>query len=224
LDINEIKKDRRTFAWLLTFSILQILPVPVGIFSMFTNIAYVWCTCIPPAAAALLAAINLFLHPQLLYGTQSPVAKQPSPVEEPPESIELAPIVQLPAPPKAVMDEALFNEKKELLEKLMAENKPWLNSNYALADLANDLRISVHQASALINQATGRNFNDYINQQRIDHAIALIKEGKSTDLNMKGIAELCGFNNRNTFTLAFKKFTGMSPSEFRDRMRYGHGS
>lgn len=203
---QDIRSNPKRFAWLLTFSILQVLPVPIGIFSMLTNIAYVWCTCVAPAASALLASVNLFLYPQLLYGMEVPKASQ------------LTLKTDLPPPAKTNFQDAVLSSKKDQLEKLMAETKPYLNSNYSLADLANGLQLSLHQTSALINQATGRNFNDYINQHRINYAIGLIKAGKAADLNMKGIAELCGFNNRNTFTLAFKKFTGMSPSTFLDNM------
>ena len=196
------------YNWLLTFTILQILPVPIGIFSMLTSIAYVWCTCVPPAAAAFLASVNLFLYPQVMYGLQSPEPDEP------------APKADLAASSISATQDPLVNPKKALLEKLMAENRPWLNSNYSLAHLANDLQMSLHQASALINQATGTNFNDYMNQHRINYAIDLIKAGKTANLNMKGISDLCGFNNRNTFTNAFKKVTGMSPSEFLYTMRY----
>jgi len=203
LDKNDKQEKRKMYNWLITFSILQLLPVPIGIFSMLTSIAYVWCTCVPPAGAAFLASINLFLYPQVLYGMQS----------------SQTPKVHPPALPKAVTEDAPVNKKKALLEKLMAESKPWLNNNYTLADLANALQMPLHQASALINQATGTNFNDYINQYRINYAIDLIKAGKTVHLNMKGISELCGFNNRNTFTIAFKKVTGISPSAFLETLR-----
>lgn len=211
VDKNDKQRNRKMYNWLLTFSVLQILPVPIGIFSMLTSIGYVWCTCIPPAAAAFLASVNLFLYPQVLYGMQSPEKSHPAPIEE------------QPAPTLSVIQAVLVSQKKALLQKIMEESRPWLNSNYTLADLANDLQMSLHQASALINQATGKNFNDYLNQHRINYAIDLIKAGKAVNLNLKGISELCGFNNRNTFTNAFKKVTGMSPSEFLYTLRYRRG-
>jgi len=96
----------------------------------------------------------------------------------------------------------------------MKENRPFLNSNYSLKELAIDLNIPTHQASAFINQATGKNFNDYLNHKRIEYCLDFIKEGKAENLNMNGISQQCGFNNRNTFANAFKKFTGKLPSEY----------
>ena len=80
--------------------------------------------------------------------------------------------------------------------------------------MATSLSFPQYQLSALINQEYGMNFNELINKYRIDYAVHNIREGKATHLNINGLADQCGFNNRNSFTTAFKKFTGLTPSEY----------
>ena len=100
------------------------------------------------------------------------------------------------------------------LEFFLQRNKPFLQHSYSLQELATSLSFPLYQLSALINQEYKTNFNDLINKYRIEQALQIIKEGKNTHLNINGLADRCGFNNRNSFTNAFKKFTGLTPSEY----------
>jgi AraC-like DNA-binding protein len=218
LQLNILKRIEKSikrqnplwFRWQLIYTFLQVLIFGPALFSIITGHYIVWSTSIPPAAGALLSAITLYLYPQILYGVQNKTSPPPAP---PPPS----PPPPAPSPPirqKPTLDEEIVKQLTQSLIKLMKENKPFLNSNYSLKELAIDLNIPTHQASAFINQAIGKNFNDYLNYQRIEYCLQFIKEGKAGNLNMNGISQQCGFNNRNTFTNAFKKFTGKLPSEY----------
>ena len=107
-----------------------------------------------------------------------------------------------------------LNHMKYELEFFLQRNQPFLQHSYSLQQLATSLSFPLYQLSALINQEYRTNFNDLINKYRIEHALRIIKEGKNTNLNINGLADRCGFNNRNSFTNAFKKFTGLTPSEY----------
>jgi AraC-like DNA-binding protein len=48
----------------------------------------------------------------------------------------------------------------------------------------------------------------------VGHCQKLMKSGAVDRLNMHGLAFECGFHNRNSFTTAFKKFTGRTPSDY----------
>jgi AraC-like DNA-binding protein len=99
---------------------------------------------------------------------------------------------------------------------LMQKEKPYLKSNLKLGDLAIDLGMTPHQLSQLINQQLNQNFTDFINQYRIREAQKLVLED-TQDSKLIGIAIDVGFNNKTSFIAAFKKFTGMLPSEFRSQ-------
>lgn len=107
-----------------------------------------------------------------------------------------------------------LQEIKERLQKLIQEDKVFLKKRYTITELAIQMQISVHLLSAFINQQFGMNFNDFINRLRISYSKELIDSGNATELNIFGLAAKCGFNNRNTFTTAFKKYTGTCPSEY----------
>jgi AraC-like DNA-binding protein len=58
-------------------------------------------------------------------------------------------------------------------------------------------------------------FIDLINQKRIQYCIQKLDSGDWKNFKVEAIAHECGFNNRNSFTNAFKKFKGVSPSEYK---------
>lgn len=100
------------------------------------------------------------------------------------------------------------------LKGIMTENKPFLKRGYHIKELAAELQIPVHQLSAFLNQVLGMNFSDHINKYRIDHCIDLINTNSSSRLNLQQLSKICGFNNRSSFTTAFKKFTGQKPFDY----------
>jgi AraC-like DNA-binding protein len=100
------------------------------------------------------------------------------------------------------------------MNDFMDDSLPYLQTKYSVRNLASDLNIAPHHLSMLLNREMGINFNDYLNRYRITYCKQLMRKGEADNLNLKGLSALCGFNNRNTFTTAFKKFTGHTPSDF----------
>ena len=100
------------------------------------------------------------------------------------------------------------------LKDLMIEKKPFLQRGYHIKELAAELQIPVHQLSAFLNQELGMHFSDHINKYRIDHCIEIINTNLSGRPNLKQLSKICGFNNRSSFTTAFKKFTGQKPFDY----------
>ncbi len=107
-----------------------------------------------------------------------------------------------------------IEDLKWRLTMLMDSKKPFLIKGYHMKDMAEDLRIQVYQLSAFMNQVMGMNFNDYVNRYRIRYCEGLIKNTKTTLPSLKELASQSGFNNRNSFADAFKKFTGQRPSDY----------
>lgn len=107
-----------------------------------------------------------------------------------------------------------IEDLKWRLTMLMDSKKPFLIKGYHMKDMAEDLRIPVYQLSAFMNQVMGMNFNDYVNRFRIRYCESLIMNTKTTLPSLKELASQSGFNNRNSFADAFKKFTGQRPSDY----------
>lgn len=103
---------------------------------------------------------------------------------------------------------------EEQLRIVLQTGRNYLRPRYSIRDLSEETKIPVYRLSAYVNQCEEMNFNDYINRLRIGYCIELITSGRAEGLNLKGLAAQCGFSNRNTFTIAFKKFAGYNPSEY----------
>ncbi|MBO9201730.1 MULTISPECIES: helix-turn-helix domain-containing protein [Niastella] len=100
------------------------------------------------------------------------------------------------------------------LNTYMLQHQPFLKPHYKLKDLAEDLQMPLHQLSAFLNKRLGMHFTDYLNQFRVKYCEDLIKNERPGKINLKELVPKCGFHNRNTFTSAFKKFTGKTPSDY----------
>lgn len=107
------------------------------------------------------------------------------------------------------------------LEQFMHEKKPFLKPGYTIKQLAGDMLVPSHQLSAHINQKLGMHFSDFLNQYRIKYCEDLIQSGNAANLSLQELAAKCGFQNRNTFASAFRKFTGQTPGDYTRRyIRY----
>lgn len=71
--------------------------------------------------------------------------------------------------------------------------------------------------SAFFKQAMGISLWNYISSRRIDRAIQLLASG-DRKRNMLDVAAECGFNNSANFNKTFKKFTGVTPREYKNNM------
>ncbi len=110
-----------------------------------------------------------------------------------------------------------IEEIKAILDAYLKSEKPYLQENLKLSDLATSLNIPNYQLSEVINNNLGKNFFDFINQYRIEEAKTLLKNPSCADLKIIAIAFDSGFGNKATFNRVFKKSTGMTPSEYKSR-------
>jgi AraC-like DNA-binding protein len=102
----------------------------------------------------------------------------------------------------------------ERVSKFMEIQKPYLNPDLNLSDLANLLQMNRAELSKIINTGFNKNFNDFINEFRVNTFKEKLKLGAHKQLSLLGIAYDCGFNSKATFNRVFKKITHTSPSEF----------
>lgn len=105
---------------------------------------------------------------------------------------------------------------KNLLE-LIVEKELYKDSLLSLLRLSRQLNVSEKQLSQIINENAGTNFNDFVNGYRIKEAQRLISCKEKETINILQIAYEVGFNSKSTFNSSFKKFTNVTPSEFRKR-------
>jgi AraC-like DNA-binding protein len=104
------------------------------------------------------------------------------------------------------------------IKNFMQTQKPYLDPNITLTSFANQLSISPHHLSQLINERFQCNFYDFINEHRIEEAKQLLTKPQShRKVTVLEILYAVGFNSKSVFNTAFKKYVGMTPTRFRNR-------
>lgn len=101
------------------------------------------------------------------------------------------------------------------ISQYMEQKKPFLDNELSLKSFAQQLGLSPHHLSQVINDNFGKTFNQYINEFRIKEAQRLLTSPEFAQDHIIQIAYQCGFNNKSTFNQAFKKSVGKTPSQFR---------
>jgi AraC-like DNA-binding protein len=104
------------------------------------------------------------------------------------------------------------------LEQVMIFNKPYLSEEITLSDIAVLLSVTTHQLSMIINLHFNMNFYTFINKYRIEEAKQILSAPENRDANILSIAFRSGFNSKTTFNAMFKKFTGITPSQYRSNL------
>ncbi|WP_162200450.1 helix-turn-helix domain-containing protein [Kordia jejudonensis] len=111
--------------------------------------------------------------------------------------------------PQEIIDAVLIK-----LDKFEKTHK-FTKRSYTLTKLAKELDTNSTYLSKIINMTKGMNFAKYMNEIRIDYAITQLKENKQfRSYTIKAIAIDVGFNNAQSFSVAFNKKTGIHPSYF----------
>jgi len=111
-------------------------------------------------------------------------------------------------------EEKVSAEDIEKLKSHMELEKPYLNPDLNLSDLSDELQINRAELSKIINSGFNKNFNDFINEYRVNTFKEKLNLGEHKQLSLLGIAYDCGFNSKATFNRVFKKITQISPTEF----------
>ncbi|WGD34227.1 helix-turn-helix domain-containing protein [Olleya sp. YS] len=108
-----------------------------------------------------------------------------------------------------------FSEDQVIaIKQFMETEKPYLNPDLNLSDLAKQVDLTRAQLSEIINSAFNKNFNDFVNNYRVEAFKDMLKAGKQKQLSLLGIAQECGFNSKATFNRVFKKLTNHSPTQY----------
>lgn len=111
-----------------------------------------------------------------------------------------------------------YQSQIEKLKSFLEQEKPYLNSELTLTLLAEQMQMSRNNLSELINSGMNENFYNLINRYRVDKVKELMNDKKFRDYTLLAIAYDAGFASKATFNAIFKKFTGLTPSEYRNRL------
>lgn len=124
-------------------------------------------------------------------------------------------------PQQEILDQATLREYKEKVKSLLARERLYLNPDVTLQDFAAQLGINARYLSYTINTGFGKTFFELINEYRIMHARGLLLEEGAEKRTVLEVMYESGFNSKSAFNTAFKKYTGLTPSGFKNTRKAG---
>lgn len=105
------------------------------------------------------------------------------------------------------------------LLKFMEESKPYLEQDLSLFKLSEEMQLSPNHLSQIINSLRQQNFFDFINAYRVEEVKKLMALPQADQMTLLGLGMEAGFKSKASFNRAFKKFTGLTPSVYKEELR-----
>lgn len=101
-----------------------------------------------------------------------------------------------------------------LIQKVITRIDADITAELSLTSLAEMLNVNPSYLSSLFKKETGSTLTQYINQGKVERAKRLLS---TTNMQIQNVAQACGVLDVNYFTKIFKKYTGKTPNEFRNK-------
>ncbi len=101
------------------------------------------------------------------------------------------------------------------MKEIMEFEKAFADEDFSLKTMSRDLEITPQQLSQILNEKLGKNFNTFLNEYRINEARKILIEEPARSIS--SVSNAVGFNSNTSFTLAFTKHEGISPSKYRKK-------
>jgi ligand-binding sensor domain-containing protein/AraC-like DNA-binding protein len=105
------------------------------------------------------------------------------------------------------------------LTYLMEVENLYRNADLTLRSLAEKMSISTHLLSQILNEELNRGFADFINSYRIKEAQKILQSPGGAQKKMAVVAFEVGFNTVVAFYNAFKKYTDMTPAQYKKKAK-----
>lgn len=103
------------------------------------------------------------------------------------------------------------------LESLLDVEKVYRRDDLSLASLADEVSVTPHQLSWLINHVLGVSYTDLVNGHRVAEVRERLSDPTSNHTSLLRVALEAGFNSKAAFNRAFKRHTGLTPSQYKTR-------
>lgn len=118
-------------------------------------------------------------------------------------------------------DDVYSMEIYDRLLQYFDEEKPYLNPEMNIAEVAKNIFTNKVYLSKAVNACTGRNFCQFVNYYRIRYALDLFISDPA--MKITHIARMSGFNTFPTFNLAFRLYMNETPRDWCRRYIQEHG-
>lgn len=108
--------------------------------------------------------------------------------------------------------EDIPTQNHEVIKKSILYISQHFSEEMTLEDVAEQVHLNAAYFSSVFKQSTGSSFKEYLNMIRIEESKRLLA---NTDYTILDIAVAVGFEDQSYFTKVFKKYTGLTPRQYR---------
>jgi len=115
------------------------------------------------------------------------------------------------------LDETKADQLKENIEELIQDKDILSDLDLNLASFSKKLNEKEYLISQVINTLYNKNFQEFINSYRIEYAKTILTQ--KPEIKIIHVALDCGYKSTVTFNRQFKKYEGMTPSEYRNNFK-----
>lgn len=116
---------------------------------------------------------------------------------------------------KSGLKDNIANDYLEQLIIFMEESETWKDAELSVAKLSKLTGIPKHYITQTLNEYLHKNFYTFINEYRTEYAMKLIISPEYQNWSFLAIAYESGFNSKSAFNNFFKKYTALTPSEYK---------
>ncbi len=113
------------------------------------------------------------------------------------------------------IDNSQARELKDTLDSYVIGKKAFLDNELSERSVSDETGIPIHVISKYLNEVEQKNFKDYINYLRVNEAKRLLKTPETKDKTLYSVALESGFKSESAFYSNFKKYTQMTPRQFK---------
>jgi AraC-like DNA-binding protein len=188
---------------IITYNSIHIKP-SVGLINSYSSY-------ILSGVAYCIMSFSLLLFPNILYGFPKRIATgnlQKTRGEKQLPTIDAKKTVNVEEDP--------FFDLSENIKKYLIKEKPFINPDFSISDIALAMQVPQNHVSYCINDIMQTKFSTLKSDLRINYAVELLSGNLKESFTIEGIAQQSGFKTRASFYNAFKEKTGMNPTDFID--------
>jgi AraC-like DNA-binding protein len=124
--------------------------------------------------------------------------------------------VQESIPQHSEMDQ--LTELSNRIRQYMETSRPYTQFEFSINELAEALDVPLNQVSWCLNRVMDVKFTTFRMSYRVEYAKQLLEQGKAREMTIEAVGNLAGFSSRSTFYAAFKEITGLTPTEYLEKV------
>lgn len=199
------RAEAANISWLQLMLILFAIIITMDLFQRITDLLN-WNLPEDLPVTAVMVMILIFVNTMVFKGLKHP---------------ELFIGLEDESNPNTIVNQAIENESNTLLNQYhqlceyIEQEQVYLKPALTLNELSELTKIPMRQLSQAINQHGRKNFSEFINGYRIEEAKKRLLQPKDSGETILEVMYQVGFNSKSVFNTAFKKQTGMTPSQYK---------